>query len=176
MPRRHIQLQVFPAHRTVAPLTWLRKVTTSALETADPSGQKGANVVIADDTTLHDLNHRFRGLDQVTDVLSFGDISAEAVAADGSGGTDEPAPEFPKPPAKEAIWGEVIISCPQAERQAGEHGWDVEHELALLVVHGVLHLVGYDHAEPEDQALMKGLEEQALARFFSATPGLPNER
>ena len=65
---------------------------------------------------------------------------------------------------------------PQAERQAGEHGWDVEHELALLVVHGVLHLVGYDHAEPEDEALMKGLEEQALARFFSATPGLPNER
>jgi len=103
----------------VAPLTWLRKVTTSALETADPSGQKGANVVIADDTTLHDLNHRFRGLDQVTDVLSFGDISAEAVAADGSGGTDEPAPEFPKPPAKEAIWGEVIISCPRRSVRPG---------------------------------------------------------
>jgi probable rRNA maturation factor len=88
----------------------------------------------------------------------------------------EAFPEFPDVPDEEASLGEVILSYPLAMRQAGEHNVTVEHEVALLVVHGVLHLLGHDHAEPDEESVMKELEGQALARVFASstrTSGAP---
>jgi probable rRNA maturation factor len=158
MPRRSIRVNIFPAYKKDVPAQWLRRVGAEALAVADPEDHASASLVVADDETLRDLNLRFRGLDEVTDVLSFGQSGGQAGLSD----TKRDSP-FPAVPEEEGMMGEVVVSYPQAVRQAAEHHWPVEQELALLVVHGVLHLFGHDHAEPEEEALMKGLEERALA-------------
>ncbi len=158
MPRRSIQVRLFPEFRAVTTSARLRQAAKAALEVGDPDGLTGASVVIADDETLRDLNRRFRGLDEVTDVLSFED-AAGTLRADGG----EP---FPAVSEADASLGEVIISYPQAARQATERGEPVAGEVALLVVHGVLHLLGHDHAEPGEEARMQALERQALDRIL----------
>ena len=139
-------------------------IAQAALDVA-LDGTKAAqmSLVITNDETVHKLNAQFRGLDEVTDVLSF--------SADHPGhweGEDEPPEsadgfEFVMPPDELSPLGEVIISYPQAERQAEEHGVPLAHELALLVVHGVLHLTGHDHVDPDGTTLMQSKERTALA-------------
>jgi probable rRNA maturation factor len=104
-------------------------------------------LVITDDDTLRDLNRRYRGIDEPTDVLSFGLESAEP---------------FVSPPDGVHRLGEVIVSFPMAERQAQEAGRALEAELAHLVVHGVLHLLGYNHQRPEEAQAMHAREEALL--------------
>ncbi|MGB6837727.1 MAG: rRNA maturation RNase YbeY [Dehalococcoidia bacterium] len=104
-------------------------------------------LVITDDDTLRDLNRRYRGMNEPTDVLSFGLESAEP---------------FVSPPDGVQRLGEVIVSFPAAERQAREAGYPLEAELAHLVVHGVLHLLGYDHQQPEEAQAMRAREEALL--------------
>jgi probable rRNA maturation factor len=139
------------------------------MDIVDPDGNKGASLVIANDDTLQNLNLKFRGFDEITDVLSFGQ----------SGTThSENQPEPDKPPLHkvEAFpeqfeefgnMGEVVISFPQTARQALENNNAIAEELALLIVHGILHLFGFDHAYPEEEIEMKTLERQALARIKS---------
>ena len=123
------------------------------------------SLLITGDETVHNLNIKFRGLDEVTDVLSF--------SADHGGrweGESDPPEEsdtldFIMPPGELAPLGEVIVSYPQAKRQAEERGARLEHELALLVVHGVLHLAGHDHLELHETKLMQFLEQAALAKL-----------
>lgn len=157
-PSRQIDVQVFPAYRTLVKAGWLRQVARAALDVADPSGEDGLSLVIADDETLHDLNARFRGLDEVTDVLSFG--------ATGEGQAPDEIFGFPDDPGSSPSLGEVILSHPLAVRQAAEHGWAPEREVALLVVHGVFHLLGHEHAEQGEEAEMKRMEGEALTRVF----------
>ena len=157
--RRPIDVHVFPSFRAAVKAPWLRKVAAEALATGDPGGAGGVSIAIADDETLRSLNERFRGLDEVTDVLSF----------EGESGSGNPDAAFPAAPDGGATIGEVVLSYPLAVRQADEHDVTTEEELALLVVHGVLHLLGHDHEEPGDEARMQRLERQALAGFFGAT-------
>ena len=152
--RRPIDVHVFPPFRAAVKAPWLREVAAEALAAADPDGAGGVSIALADDETLRSLNERFRGFDEVTDVLSF---EADSGAA------------FPTGPDGGATIGEVVLSYPLAVRQAEEHHVSTEEEVALLVVHGVLHLLGHDHEEPDDEARMKQLEQQALASFFGAT-------
>ena len=163
---RSIDIHVFPAFRAAVKATWLRKVATAALAAGDPDGRATVSLVIADDETLHSLNARFRGLDELTDVLSFEDTSDASFAPEGS--ADSPFPDIPD---GEPSLGEVVLSYPLAERQANAHNVNVEQEVALLVVHGILHLLGHDHAEPGEEASMKSLEAQALAAIFPPTKG-----
>jgi len=139
-------------------------VAAQILAVADPGGRSSASIVVADDDTLRDLNHRFRGLDEETDVLSFGDYQepVEPTAPEAD------IPVFPQTPEEEEerTLGEVVVSYPRAVLQAPEHDWPVEREMALLVIHGVLHLLGHDHAEPDEEAAMKALEDETLARLF----------
>ena len=157
MPKRTIDVNVLPAYQATAGATWLRKVALAALAIGDPKGSAGASIVVADDPTLHDLNHRFRGLDEPTDVLAFGRTGE---------GQEEPGFDFPETPEEESL-GEVVISHQRAAAQAAERGVAINRELALLVVHGVLHLLGHDHAEPEETVAMQGLENEALAQIFA---------
>ncbi len=145
------------------PGAWLRRVVTEALAAVDPGGGRGASVVVADDATLRELNSRYLGTDEPTDVLAF----PWEEPADGSGPQSETIP-FPAPPAGEHPLGEVLVSYPQAQRQARERGQPTEQEVALLVVHGLLHLLGHDHAEPGEAAAMREMEQRALERVFSA--------
>ena len=143
---------------------WLTYIAGAALDVA-LDGTEGAqmSLLITNDDTIRGLNAQFRGLDEVTDVLSFsadhpGHWEGEAEPPEDTGGFD-----FVMPPGELTPLGEVIVSYPQAQRQAEQRGVPLEHELALLVVHGVLHLTGHDHLEPEESALMQSNERTALA-------------
>ena len=153
--RRPIDVSVFQPFRAAVKAPWLRVVAAEALAVGDPEGTGGVSIAVADDETLHSLNARFRGFDEVTDVLSF---------ETGAGGADG---AFPDPDGTARI-GEVVLSYPLAVRQAHEHNVSADEEVALLVVHGVLHLLGHDHEDPDDEARMKQLEQHALARLFAA--------
>jgi probable rRNA maturation factor len=143
---------------------WLMFIANAALDVAlDETEAAQMSLLITDDETVQGLNAQFRGLDEVTDVLSFsanhpGHWEGETEPPEDGGDFD-----FVMPPGELLPLGEVIVSYPQAQRQAKERGVPLEHELALLVVHGVLHLTGHDHVEPEESALMQSKERIALA-------------
>ncbi len=147
-----------------SPEDWLMRVAQAALDVAlNGADVAQMSLLITDDATVHGLNAQFRGLDEITDVLSFsaahsGHWEGEAEPPEDTDGFD-----FVMPPGEPSPLGEVIVSYPQAERQAEERGASLEHELALLVIHGVLHLAGHDHLEPEKAALMQSKERTAMA-------------
>ena len=170
--KRRVDVRVFPLFRAAAPAASVRRAATAALALADPDGRLGASVIVADDETLHDLNLRFRGFDEVTDVLSFGESGAPAEDTALSPGEPFPDDGFPPVPGESPSLGEVVLSYPMAERQAHEHNVPVEQEAALLIVHGILHLLGHDHAEPEEEAAMRAIEQQALNALFPASAGV----
>ena len=150
---------------------WLRMVMEAVLVEALPQSEPSqVGLVITDDATVQELNRQFRGLDEVTDVLSFsashsGHWAGEVQETEEEDINSEDTGAFPfaLPPGEPSPLGEVIISFPQTQRQAQERNCPVEQELALLIVHGVLHLVGYDHVGPEDEAGMQAKERSALA-------------
>ena len=159
---------------------WLRTVMEAALVEALPQGEPAqVGLVVTDDKTVQELNRQFRGLDEVTDVLSFsashsgpweGDPQESDEASPAS--VDSEELNFVLPPGEPSPLGEVIISFPQTIRQAQERNGPVEQELALLIIHGVLHLVGYDHMEPEDEAQMQAKERSALAAVSQLEAGI----
>jgi probable rRNA maturation factor len=121
-------------------------------------------VVIADDATVRDLNRRHRGLDEVTDVLAFSfRHEGEYYGEDAHARASPDSQGFVLPPDEEETLGDVIVSYQQAERQARAAGHPVDRELAALVAHGVLHLLGYDHMSAEEEAAMKAKEATVLA-------------
>jgi probable rRNA maturation factor len=133
--------------------TALRRLALRVLRAEGVVPPAEVGLVVTDDETLRDLNRRYRGLDEPTDVLSFGDEpAAEPI--------DRP---FVTPPDGVRRLGEVILSYPTAERQAREAGRSVQEEAAHLVVHGLLHLLGYDHEHPEDERRMRARERLLLA-------------
>lgn len=112
----------------------------------DPATEVSA--ILVDDDYIHELNYQYRGKDTATDVLSF---------ALNEG--DEP--EIINGP-EENLLGDIVISLETASRQAEEFGHSLERELAYLSVHGMLHLLGYDHEEETDRAVMRKEEEHVL--------------
>jgi probable rRNA maturation factor len=159
---------------------WLRTVMEAALVEARPVAEPAqVGLVVTDDKTVQELNRQFRGLDEVTDVLSFSASHSGRWEGDPQE-SDEASPEsvdseelnFVLPPGEPSPLGEVIISFPQTIRQAQERNGPVEQELALLIIHGVLHLVGYDHMEPEDEAQMQAKERSALAAVSQFEAGI----
>jgi probable rRNA maturation factor len=155
MPQLHLSIQVQPEFVTRADTRRLKQAVESALMAAAVAEPVQISLVIAGDETVRELNRRHRGVDATTDVLAF--------AFSESGSTSDE--QFILPPDSARDLGEVIISLPQAERQAEEQKHAVEREVALLVCHGVLHLLGYDHERPEDESKMRALEAAALARL-----------
>jgi probable rRNA maturation factor len=102
---------------------------------------------------VRELNRRYRGIDEPTDVISF------ALTEEKTEGDSFP---FVTPPDGFLHLGEVIISYPQAVRQAEEQHHGIEEEIALLVVHGTLHLLGYEHDEPVREQEMRAVEKRIL--------------
>ena len=123
------------------------------------------SVLLCDAAAMRDLNARYRGIDAPTDVLSFGQ-SEEAPPAFGDtedqGNGARGSARWP--PSSEQVAGDVVIAVDVAVRQAAARGEPVERELCRLLVHGMLHLVGMDHADPpaEDEPMLT-LQERMLA-------------
>jgi probable rRNA maturation factor len=127
----------------------LRSVCAAALAGEGVSGPVILTLTLVDDEEIHRINLEHRQIDRPTDVLSFPLID----------GTDS----FALPPGAPRELGDVVVSYPRALAQAEEYGHSVERELAYLVVHGVLHILGHDHEIPAEQAVMREREEAALA-------------
>jgi probable rRNA maturation factor len=123
------------------------------------------SLLFVDESTIAELNERFLGSEGPTDVLSFplDDELPPAGRRPDQGGRGPGAPADPGDPP--ALLGDVVVCPVVAQRQAPEHGVTADDELALLVVHGVLHLLDYDHVEPEETAAMRRREQELLARF-----------
>jgi probable rRNA maturation factor len=123
------------------------------------------SLLFVDESTIAELNERFLGSEGATDVLAFplDDELPPAGRRPDQGGRGPGAPADPGDPP--ALLGDVVVCPVVAQRQAPEHGVSAEDELALLVVHGVLHLLDYDHVEPEETAAMRRREQELLARF-----------
>jgi probable rRNA maturation factor len=124
----------------------LRAVAEEALRHQGRPGE--LTLVITDDEGIQALNRDFLGVDAPTDVLSF--------SAQEDGGPFVAAPDAG------GYLGDVILSYPRAVEQARQQGHSTEQELNLLVVHGVLHLLGYDHAGAEEKAAMWAQQEAIL--------------
>lgn len=148
----------FDVPRTELDAGRITGLVARALATEGIEDGTAVSVVLTDDPTVHALNREYRGVDRPTDVLSFG-LSARAQPAEEDGAAPD---DFVLPPAAGLQLGEVIVSVETAARQTAVHGRDPAHELAHLVVHGVLHLLGHDHAEPEEEAAMRAREDEVL--------------
>lgn len=110
------------------------------------------DVSLVDDETIHRINRDYRHVDRVTDVISFAF-------------NDDKKPEDQiKTPEIERMLGEILICLPQAQRQAAEIGNTETRELSFLFVHGLLHLLGYDHMKKEDEEVMFPLQEKILKK------------
>lgn len=114
------------------------------------------SVTLTDNAYIHTLNRQYRGIDRPTDVLSFALNESEEPEIDG--GLDV------------NVLGDLIISVERAERQSADYGHSVRREMAFLTVHGMLHLLGYDHMEDEERA-----EMEAEQRFVMDKLGIPRE-
>jgi len=176
-PEREISITVDEEFRPAVSEAWLEGALAAALDFAlRPDESAQVSLALTDDATVRNLNREYRGLDEVTDVLSFSAVHAghwegEDVPSAGPAaflGLDgeEAIPGFVLPPDELPPLGDIIVSYPQTCRQAVAQGKPVEHELALLIAHGALHLVGHDHVEPGETTAMQALERKALARIF----------
>ncbi len=148
---------------------WLEAAVRHGLAGSLPADTHGqVSLLLTDDETVRQLNRQYRGVDRTTDVLSFsfehwGHWEGDD---DGPWPDDDAPPDWPLPEDEPPPLGEIIVSVPQAARQAEEQGVPLRRELALLVVHGVLHLLGHDHYEEGERAAMQALERTALGKIF----------
>jgi probable rRNA maturation factor len=124
----------------------LERAARFTLELQPDSADADITIVLTDDSQLHELNREFLGVDAPTDVLSF--PSSESDPETGA-----------------TYLGDILISIPRAAQQAQTGGHPLEAEVQLLVVHGVLHLLGHDHAEAEEKALMWNEQAKVLERL-----------
>ena len=97
------------------------------------------SITLVTDDKIRELNHRYRSRDEITDVLSF--------------------------PIDEELLGEIIIAAGQAKEQARDYGHSLKREISYLTVHGILHLLGYDHHEEAERNTMRNREEKILTEF-----------
>lgn len=109
------------------------------------------NIIITDNDTIQQLNRQYRDVDAPTDVLSFENVSD---------------PDFPEvDPALTGYLGDIIIAYPIAQSQAQAAGHTPQEEIMLLAVHGVLHLLGFDHDTPEHKTDMWTVQYQIMAKM-----------
>ncbi len=137
---------------------WLRHVAEHVLVAQDAGPSVELGLVITSQERVQQLNRSYRGRDEPTDVLAFPMLPELPVA--GEIGAD--FSPFIVPPDGVLHLGEVIISYPQAVTQAEEHQHSIKKEIAILIIHGVLHLLGYEHDEPELERLMAAREAEIL--------------
>jgi len=139
-----IHIEVNPTLENTPVSELLERAALAVL--AHQSADGDLTIVLTDDAQLHELNREYLGIDAPTDVLSF------------------PASETDPETARRYL-GDILISVPRATAQAGAAGHALEAEVQLLVVHGILHLLGYDHADVEEKARMWKAQVEVLERL-----------
>jgi probable rRNA maturation factor len=135
----------------------LARVAAAALDAVRAPAPASIGLILSDDAELASLNAEHMGVAGPTDVLSF---------------PLDPSPVFALPPRTRPHLGDIVISAERAIHQAeagsggqtGDVRWSPADELRLLVTHGVLHVCGWDHATPDEEATMRALERRLLSR------------
>lgn len=144
-----MKVTVSVARRVAAPVSdaWVGKLVEAALRGAKAKRVDEVGVVFVADKEMISLNTAYRGKRKTTDVLSFGNDGAWK----GEGGA--------------GLLGDIVISMPQIRRQAAGAGKPVRDELAMMLVHGVLHLMGYDHETLKEEKKMFPLQKRILKKL-----------
>jgi probable rRNA maturation factor len=138
--------------------TWFEDKAERILNSVHTEEPVELSIVITGNDEIQQLNHMYKGKDEPTDVLSFAMID--------EGNMNGPE-GFIVPPDGIKHLGEIIISYPKAVEQSGELGHDVLRELVILLIHGILHLFGYDHESDEDAAVMQQNESEIINSIYT---------
>ena len=152
---------------------WVR-LAEAVLGAEGVVGDTELSVLFVDPDTMRDLNIRFMGGDGPTDVLAF--PLDEAVVEPGrwpDGGLPGPDREPTASDELPLLLGDVVICPAVAAANAADHAGTYDDEVALLLVHGILHLLGMDHVDPDERAAMQARERELLARFHGPLAGDP---
>ena len=140
-------LQLLSSASGLPPTEQLRNWIRTAVRA--PFGAARLTIRIVDEPESQALNRDYRGIDKPTNVLSF---------------------SYDPPPGREGIVGDLVICAPVVAREAAEQGKPLEAHWAHMVVHGTLHLLGYDHQNDEEARVMEALEVQILAELGFPDP------
>jgi probable rRNA maturation factor len=160
----------------VSPVTTIACLSRAAARALDAAGAPepaSIGLILADDAELAELNRTHMGAEGPTDVLSFPLRPPESYPLHPGKSTapgNAAAPAFVPPPGRQHL-GDVVVSVERAVEQAeagrggqtGDVHWSARDELRLLVTHGTLHVCGWDHADPTEEAAMRDLEQRLLA-------------
>jgi len=159
-----IDLDIRPGVRSPVRGAELARVVAAGLTAAGAPAPASIGLILSDDPELAALNAEHMGKTGPTDVLSFPLLSPEAF------GDGAMFPDQPRPPGTRLHLGDIVVSVERAIEQAesgrgghtGDVRWSPAEELRLLVTHGTLHVCGWDHAEPAEEAAMRALERKLL--------------
>lgn len=151
---------------------WLSLMQTAAdcaLLTEGVTRDCAVSIRLCDDDAIHELNREYRGVDRATDVLSFPTVGYPAGMT--AGGADKYLRREYDDELDACMLGDLILSVPHVLQQAAEYGHSPEREAAYLIVHGLCHLMGYDHIEEDDKRRMRAMEEKILSAIGQTREG-----
>lgn len=134
------------------PVEWEAKINQVAeicFQEEQIPAEAEVDLLFVDNETIREMNREYRDKDMATDVLSFPMYEADEEIDD----------------EEEILFGDIVISLERAQEQCQEYGHSLEREVMYLLVHGLLHLAGYDHMEEEDKKQMRAQEEKLLAEI-----------
>ena len=134
--------------KDIVELDTVLKVLDSALK-KENLDDVSFNLIIVDNSYIHELNNTYRGIDRETDVITFALEDEDSIVL----------------PSDERVLGDIYISIDKAESQAEEYGHSLLRELSFLAVHGFYHLLGYDHMTEEDEKVMFKKQEEVLEEY-----------
>ena len=149
-----IHLDILEAYRSQIDPRLIESAAQAALQHQDVPANAELTIVITSDEQIHDLNFQFRRVDAPTDVLSF------------------PA-ELTDPESGAPYLGDIVIAFPRAESQAQAGGHEIAAELQLLIIHGILHLLGHDHADKDQKEEMWSAQAKILKQLGIGEITLP---
>ena len=157
MAKHEINIYIKPNLRDSVKETWVKNTVNKILGTLTIATLSELGVVITNDKAIQRLNKAYRNKDAPTDVLAFYMLPRQAKKT-----------EFIAPPDGVAHFGEIVISYPQAVVQAENEGHDIKHEILVLLIHGLLHLMGYNHEQSrKEEQRMRAKEKETLDKLMS---------
>ncbi len=143
------KIEVFvQVEETIPELETVKKVLEYAVS-KEQLNNVSFNVIIINNEMIHELNKNYRHIDRETDVITFALEDEDTIII----------------PNEERILGDIYISIDKVRSQSEEYGHSIKRELFFLAIHGLLHLLGYDHMTPEDEKVMFGKQEEVLSRY-----------
>ena len=141
------QIEVFNQTDEKIDLEYIKKLSDFILK-SESVNNGIVNIILVDDDYIHEINKNYRKIDRVTDVISFALEEEETISFDFG-----------------RLLGDIYVCIPQMKRQAIEYSHSEKRELSFLVVHGLLHLLGYDHMEKEEEKIMFARQELLLNEY-----------